>query len=109
MRSKPTMAVSTSLLPVNKNNDDKSPTYQKLRTKSPQKVDIKGGDFKCRQVQQPQFVASSTQLKADLSASQSKYKFHGLMFPRHDILKHPAANTLLQYATEGCPVDCGDN
>ena len=42
-----------------------------------------------------------------LSPTQSKYKFHGLMFPRNDILKHPAGNTLMGYAVNGCPVDCG--
>lgn len=33
--------------------------------------------------------------------------FVGLMRPRHGALKHPAAQDLLQYATDGCPVDCG--
>ena len=42
-----------------------------------------------------------------LSPTQSKYKFHGLMFPRNDILNHPAGNTLMGYAVNGCPVDCG--
>ena len=31
------------------------------------------------------------------------------MFCCHNILQHPAANLLLQYAVEGCPVDCKDN
>ena len=44
-----------------------------------------------------------------LSPTQSKYKFHGLMFPRNDILNHPAGNTLMGYAVNGCPVDCGAN
>ena len=30
------------------------------------------------------------------------------MFPRNDVLKHPAAKMLLKWATDGCPVDCGD-
>ena len=46
-----------------------------------------------------------------LSKAQSKYndkqKFEGLMRPRGDALKHPAGPTLLEYATKGCPVDCG--
>ena len=29
------------------------------------------------------------------------------MFPRNDILNHPAGNTLMGYAVNGCPVDCG--
>ena len=29
------------------------------------------------------------------------------MFPRHDVMNHPAAASLLQYAQNGCPVDCG--
>ena len=33
--------------------------------------------------------------------------FVGLMRPRYGALEHPAAQDLLQYATEGCPVDCG--
>ena len=35
--------------------------------------------------------------------------FVGLMRPRHGALDHPAAQDLLQYATDGCPVDCGKN
>ena len=31
------------------------------------------------------------------------------MFPRNDVLDHPAGPDLLQYALQGCPVDCGDN
>ena len=31
------------------------------------------------------------------------------MFPRNEVLNHPAGPTLLQYALEGCPVDCGSN
>ena len=33
--------------------------------------------------------------------------FIGLMRPRGGALRHPAAEELLQYATTGCPVDCG--
>ena len=29
------------------------------------------------------------------------------MRPRGDVLLHPAGPTLLEYATKGCPVDCG--
>ena len=51
----------------------------------------------------------TTFIKRDqlLSPTQRKYKFHGLMFPRNDILNHPAGNTLMGYAVNGCPVDCG--
>ena len=31
------------------------------------------------------------------------------MFPRKEVLNHPAAASLLQYAQNGCPVDCGPN
>jgi len=31
------------------------------------------------------------------------------MYPRHEVLDHPAGPHLLQYALEGCPVDCGDD
>ena len=31
------------------------------------------------------------------------------MYPRNDVLNHPAAKELLKYAIEGCPVDCGAN
>ena len=52
----------------------------------------------------------------NLSETQSKYEwcnanngdmFVGLMRPRGDALRHPAAKDLLEYATKGCPVDCG--
>lgn len=33
----------------------------------------------------------------------------GLMIPRNTALWHPYAPTLLQYAYQGCPVDCGPN
>ena len=52
-----------------------------------------------------------------LSDTQSKYHnvidkeppkyFVGHMFPRKGALFHQAAEELLQYATRGCPVDCG--
>ena len=29
------------------------------------------------------------------------------MTPRNKALRHPAAAVLLQYATDGCPLDCG--
>ena len=47
--------------------------------------------------------------KRNLTEAQSKYKdeFIGLMRPKGDALKHPAADTLLEYARSGCPVDCG--
>jgi hypothetical protein len=31
------------------------------------------------------------------------------MFPRNDVLDYPAGPDLLQYALNGCPVDCGSN
>ena len=57
-------------------------------------------------------IAANTPPK--LSNSQSKYEqkdnpnnFIGLMRPKGDALNHPASENLLQYATQGCPVDCG--
>ena len=42
--------------------------------------------------------------------AQSKLpQFKGLMFPRHEVLNHPAGPDLLQYALDGCPVDCGED
>ena len=45
------------------------------------------------------------------SKSKTKKKANknliGLMHPKREILKHPAGEELLKYATEGCPVDCG--
>ena len=45
-----------------------------------------------------------------LTPTQSEFstKIHGLMFPCNDVLKHPAAKMLLKWATDGCPVDCGE-
>jgi hypothetical protein len=31
------------------------------------------------------------------------------MYPRNEVLDHPAGPHLLQYALDGCPVDCGDD
>ena len=31
------------------------------------------------------------------------------MHPRHKALRHPAAEELLQYASTGCPLDCGQD
>jgi len=41
---------------------------------------------------------------------QSKYNktFKGRMRPNPCIRHHPAYETLLEYATDGCPVDCGE-
>jgi hypothetical protein len=35
--------------------------------------------------------------------------FKGLMYPCNEVLDHPAGPHLLQYALDGCPVDCGNN
>ena len=54
---------------------------------------------------------SSTNIP-DLVKNQSKYKpgVHiGLMYPTGLAAKHPAAPLLQQYATTGCPADCGEN
>jgi hypothetical protein len=41
---------------------------------------------------------------------QSKHPiFKGLMLPRPEVLTHPAGPNLLPYATDGCPVDCGES
>jgi hypothetical protein len=48
--------------------------------------------------------------RADLTPLQSKLPaFKGLMYPRNEVLTHPAGPGLLQYAFDGCPVDCGDD
>ena len=57
-------------------------------------------------------VAKATDTKGigDLSHAQGKsdtQQYKGLMRPRGDVLLHPAGPTLLEYATKGCPVDCG--
>jgi len=46
-----------------------------------------------------------------LTETQSKYSsmFQGCMRPNPCISHHPAYATLFQYATEGCPVDCGES
>jgi hypothetical protein len=49
-----------------------------------------------------------------LTPSQSKLQYQlnalkGLMFPRNNVLDHPAGPDLLQYALNWCPVDCGSN
>jgi hypothetical protein len=31
------------------------------------------------------------------------------MYPRNEVLNHPVGPHLLQYALDGCPVDCGDD
>jgi len=42
---------------------------------------------------------------------QSKYQktFQGRMRPHPSVCHHPAYPTLLEYATNGCPVDCGES
>ena len=43
-----------------------------------------------------------------LTPTQSKSHItKSLMKPRNKALRHPAADALLQYATNGCPLDCG--
>jgi len=44
-----------------------------------------------------------------ITETQSKYQpvYRGRMRPDPSISHHPAFATLWQYATEGCPVDCG--
>ena len=54
--------------------------------------------------------ATNTEGNRDLSHAQGKsdtQHYKGLVRPRGDVLLHPAGPTLLEYATKGCPVDCG--
>ena len=45
-----------------------------------------------------------------LTPTQSKsHKTKSLMQPRNKALRHPAADALLQYASDGCPLDCGQD
>jgi len=46
----------------------------------------------------------------DINPNQSKYTpvFRGRMRPDPGISHHPAFDMLMQYAMEGCPVDCGE-
>ena len=39
--------------------------------------------------------------------SDGSLKWKGLMLPRGPLLNHPAADLLLEYSTQGTPVDCG--
>ena len=52
--------------------------------------------------------SSPTHPKAD-PTSKYQSRFRGLMAPTGPALKHPAAESLLEYATTGCPVNCGDD
>ena len=64
--------------------------------------------------QQTQQQKSEKKQKAraapELSNIQSKYQkvFRGQMRPDPSIQNHPAFPTLLSYATDGCPVQCGE-
>ena len=48
---------------------------------------------------------TETQSKSKMKNKKDK-NFIGLMHPKREVLKHPAGEELLKYATEGCPVDC---
>ena len=54
---------------------------------------------------------TSTVTLHKITPTQSKFqhKYIGLMKPKYMALRHPAAQQLLSYATEGCPVKCGSN
>ena len=39
--------------------------------------------------------------------TDAKQTHQGLMWPRQEALKHPAAKSLHEYSINGCPVDCG--
>jgi len=47
----------------------------------------------------------------NITPNQSKYQpeFCGRMQPDPSIKHHPAFDMLFQYATEGCPDDCGES
>jgi hypothetical protein len=48
--------------------------------------------------------------KENLTPLQSKLpSIKGLMYPRKEVLDHTAGPGLLQYALDGCPVDCGND
>ena len=49
----------------------------------------------------------SPHIPTDIPVVQESRKYHGLMWPTGPALRHPAAGLLLDYASNGCPVDCG--
>jgi len=54
---------------------------------------------------------SGVQVEDVYNTVQSKYNkmFKGHMQPNPCIRHHPAYETLFEYTTEGCPVDCGES
>eukprot|EP00978_Attheya_sp_CCMP212_P045301 scaffold341238_cov60-Attheya_sp.AAC.1 len=46
-------------------------------------------------------------LPEDIEARIGKSKMRGLMWPTGPACRHPAFPLLQEYATRGCPVDCG--
>ena len=50
---------------------------------------------------------TTTYIPNDVPVKPEIRKYHGLMRPSGPALLHPAAPLLLDYATHGCPVDCG--
>lgn len=49
---------------------------------------------------------TETQCESEMKNKIDK-NYIGLMYPKKEVLRHPAGEELLKYATEGCPVDCG--
>jgi len=64
-------------------------------------------------VDESELSASATEKTAEdaYNTVQSKYNktFKGRMRPSPCIRHHPAHETLFEYATDGCPVDCGES
>ena len=56
---------------------------------------------------QPLTSVNQKEHKNNNQNSETPTQFVGHMLPRNRALKHEAAAELLQYATTGCPVDCG--
>ena len=61
-------------------------------------------DNKTGRVELPSLT--ETQCKSKIRYKTNK-NYIGLMHPKKKVLRHPAGEELLKYATERCPVDCG--
>ena len=52
-------------------------------------------------IQQAEFIPNKIPIKESIGKK-------GLMWPRNESSSHPASKMLTEWATEGCPVECGE-
>jgi len=88
---------------------EKRKTAKIRETTSPMHENKTNKNLETTENSKKQKTQQQTNTEVDLNPAQSKYPiaFCGCMHPDPSMQHHPVYPLLFEYATEGCPIDCG--